>query len=424
MTQAPDMPRIIVEVAFTLGANLGTAFHLDDASRGRLDTGTLAAADTWVEVSAGIRVPSVTTRRGSTRVESPLVRYEAGTATVVLDDPDRRFDPTNTSGPYVSGGRSQVTPMRAVRVRAVWDGVAYPLFRGFADSWDLDWGPTTATVSVPCTDAFKALAAKRRGEGVPVGAGETVEDRIHRILDSASWPAEDRLIGTGSTTLQATTLEGDPLAELQLAADTEIGELYADAEGRVRFRGRMALLTDTRSAVSQATFGATPGVIELPISTDDAQLYNEVKITRVDGVEQIATDPGSMDEFLPHTFERSDLLMATDAEAADYAAWILYISAEPEARFDKIVIYPRRDPTVLWPQVLGREIGDRITCVRVPPTGGPSVIRDSFIRGIEHEVDGQRWKTTWYLQSATKISSFLTLDNATTGRLDFNALAY
>ncbi|WP_271215870.1 hypothetical protein [Streptosporangium carneum] len=418
------MPRLVVEVAFTSGANLGTALHLDDASRGRLGTGTLAAGDTWVEVSADVKVPAITTRRGSTRVESPLVRYEAGTGTVVLDDPDQRFDPTNLSGPYVSGGRSQVTAMRAVRIRAVWNNTAYPLFRGFADSWDLDWGPTTATVSVPCTDAFKALAAKRRSTGMPVGDGEDIGARIHRILDSAGWPAEDRLIGTGSTALQATTLEGDPLAEAQLAADTEIGELYADAEGRVRFRGRMALLTDARSAVSQATFGATPGVVELPISTDDAQLYNEVKITRVDGVEQIVTDPGSMDEFLPHTFERSDLLMTTDAEAASYAAWILYISSEPEVRFDKIVIYPRRDPAVLWPQVLGREIGDRITCVRVPPTGGSPVIRDSFIRGIEHEIEGQRWKTTWHLQSATKVGSFLTLNNATTGRLDFNALAY
>ncbi|MDF5755827.1 hypothetical protein [Spongiactinospora sp. TRM90649] len=424
MTQAPDMPRLVVDVAFSVGANLGTALHLDDASRGRLDTGTLATSDTWVEVSADVKVPSTRTQRGSTRVESPLIHYEPGSATVVMTDPDRRFDPTNLAGPYVSGGRSQVTAMRAIRLRAVWDNVAYPLFRGFADSWDLDWGPTLATVTVPCTDAFKALAAKRRSAVAPAGGGENVAARIHRVLDSADWPAEDRLIGTGSTALQATTLEGDPLAEARLAVDSEIGELYADAEGRVRFRGRLALLTDPRSATSQATFGAEPGVVELPISTDDAQLYNEVKITRVDGAEQVATDPGSMDEFLPHTFERSDLLMTTDAEAADYAAWLLYISAEPEVRFDKIVIYPRRNPAVLWPQVLGREIGDRITCVRVPPTGGDPVVRDCFIRGIEHEVEDQRWRTTWHLQSATKIGSFLTLDHLTTGRLSFNALAY
>jgi hypothetical protein len=34
------------------------------------------------------------------------------------------------------------------------------------------------------------------------------------------------------------------------------------------------------------------------------------------------------------------------------------------------------------------------------------------------------WTAQWTLTSAAKYGSFFTLDNATLGRLDFNALAY
>jgi hypothetical protein len=418
-----DMPLVIVEVAFTVGGPGASALHLDDPVLGLLNTGTLGA-DTWVEVAPATRLESLHTRQGSTRVESPQVRFDAGIATAVLNDPDRRYDPTNLSGPYVSGGRTQVTPMREVRMRAVWNGTAYPLFRGYADKWEIDWDATTSTVTLPCTDAFKILEGKRRGPQVAVGAGELTSARINRILDGIGWPATDRVIGTGSITVQETTLEGSPLAELQLTADTEIGELYIDGSGRVVFRGRMALLTETRSTISQATFGQAPGIISMPLATDDDQLYNEIKITRVGGVEQVVEDTASQSEFqIIRTFERSDLLMQDDATAADYASWILHLSSQPETRFDKIVLYPRRNPA-LWPQVLGRQIGDRITCWRQPPTGGDPIQLDAFIRGIEHQVEQADWTTTWVLQSAAKVGSFLTLDHPTAGRLDNNALAF
>ena len=65
---------------------------------------------TWTDVTQWAK-HGITTRRGSSRVESPIIRYEAGTAVVQLDNSDRRFDPTNLSGPYVSGGKTLVSCM-------------------------------------------------------------------------------------------------------------------------------------------------------------------------------------------------------------------------------------------------------------------------------------------------------------------------
>lgn len=246
-------PEIFVEIAFS-GPTTGTALHLDDPTRGRLDTATLAGGDLFVDVTPWVQ--RVATRRGATRADGPMLRYEGGAATIVLRNDDRRFDPTNLGGPYVVAGETQVEPMRAVRVRAVWEGVTYPLWRGYADDWRVEYdGPQSSVVTLTCVDALAVFASHERGESAAVGAGETTGARIGRILDSVGWPAGDREIAAGDSTVQATTLAGNALAELQVTADSEVGEFYVDASGHVVFRNRHALLGDPRSVLPAALFG-------------------------------------------------------------------------------------------------------------------------------------------------------------------------
>ncbi|MDX3101761.1 hypothetical protein [Nonomuraea angiospora] len=411
-----------------------TEFHLQRDAGGYWFLDNIAVADsrigpvmgTWTNVTlSGKR--GITTRRGSSRIESPVIRYDAGTATCYVNNTDRRFDPTNVDGPHGTGARSKVTAMKPIRFRATWNAVTYDLWRGFVDQWDVDHvADVYSEVTVTATDGFKVLRNKRRPAVTPVGAGETTGARVTRILDSAGWPAADRVIATGNSTLQATDLEGDALAELQAAVESEIGELYVDAAGRVVFRGRQAILTDSRSNTVQATFG-TAGVFtpaRAKLNTDDATLWNEVRAQREGGVEQLLGDSASQAEFQTRTFQASSLMLETDTIVAGYAGWILYVSREPEVRFDSIEIHAHADPDTLFPLVLAREIGDRIRIIRRPSGGGSPIQRDVFIRGISHVTTGATWITTWNLQSATKYGSFLVLNNPTLGKLDQNALAY
>jgi len=422
-----SLPTLVVEAAFTAGAVSSPYLHLDDSARGKLDTGTLAADETWADITDYVH--AVTVDRGSTRADGPNVTYEAGTATVTLNNSDRRFDPTNLDGPYVAAGATQLVPMVALRVRAIWDGTTYDLFRGYIDAWQVSYeGPNYSRVSLPATDGFKVLGNGDRVAVAAVGAGEDSGARISRILDSADWPVADRLIATGDTTVQATTLDGPALTELQLTADTELGELYVDGAGRLVFRNRLAQLEDTRSNTPQAVFGDGGGA-ELPyadveIAYDDTGFANRVLITRVGGAAQTAEDTDSQAAYLVRTFERSDLIMETDDAAGDYADLALYQASTPELRFTALTVNPLTDTTTLFPQVLGREIGDRITVLCRPPGGGDPIERDCFIRGISHDDlrPGSWGETTWTLQSAEKWA-FLLLDNAALGRLDENAIA-
>lgn len=252
------LAQLIVEAGF-VGPNTGTALILDDITRGKLGTGTLSGDPLFSDISAYVR--SVSVRRGATRVESPILRYEAASCTIQLDNSDRRFDPTNLSGPYVAAGVTQVQPRRQLRIRAQFAGVTYDMFNGFVDRWIVEYdreAPSFSQVTVTATDATEILDNNVRGAVAAVGGGEDSGARVNRILDSASWPAEDRVISTGDTTLQATTLEGDAWTELLLVQDTEIGEVYVDASGRVVFRNRHATMEDPRSALVNATFGDQP----------------------------------------------------------------------------------------------------------------------------------------------------------------------
>lgn len=251
-----SLPRLIVQAGFAGGASTADYLHLDDVVRGILDTATLAGAPPWEDISESVR--SFRSHRGANRAESPVPRYEAGGATIELNDPDRRFDPTNLSGPYVSAGVTQVTPMRAIRVMAEWDGVTYDVIRGHADQWLTRYeGETTAICELTITDATEIFNQDRTAIGA-AGAGENTGARINRILDSVFWSSTDRLIAAGDTTVQATTLADNAWTEMVLTQDTEVGELYIDEAGRVFFRGRQAQFTELRSTAAAAVFGDRP----------------------------------------------------------------------------------------------------------------------------------------------------------------------
>lgn len=418
---------ILPEVAFSSVAGGLGYLVLDDATLGKLDTGTLGT-EVYADVEAWFQGGTV--KRGVSRFDGIYGRAEAGTMRIVLDNTDRRFDPTNLDGPYVAAGATQVKAGRAIRLRAIWANVTYDLFRGFVDEPRLTYiqrGPATTTLTA--TDGTAAVANFDQNAGATVGTGEDTGARINRILDNMGWPAVERNIAVGRTTVQGTDLSANAWAEIILTSDTELGEVYFDVDGRLTFRNRDALATDTRSNTSQATFGdANDGVelgfVDVELVADLTQTRNVIRAGRVGGVQQIAEDASSIAEYRRRTWQRSDLLHQTDTEVADYAAYVLALLKNNEVRISTLRVDPLADPDRLFPQVLGRKLGDRVTVKFTPPGGGTRISREVFIRGIDHAIGLDTWQTTFALQDATNKFQFFVLDHATLGRLDHNALSY
>lgn len=441
-------PAIIVEAGFLpAGPGLpGGAFILGDATNGKLDTGTLSPVTAWTDIGGYLPdgtaiVQSVTITRSSTRQQGPLITYAAGTCTVTLANSDARFSPENLSGPYVSGGVTQVRPMVPLRVRVTWAGTTYPLFMGYVRSWTpptAQNGPDYDYTIAEAQDGMCVLEGVTIPGTAPAGAGELTGARVARILAAAGWydlAQGYSDIDAGRSTVQAYAGGSTALSLLQVTADSEIGELYINGSGQVVFRDRNAPSADTRSNTAQAVFGDQPGTshaagtelayTEITRPDDDTTMANDIQATTDGGGNmQQAQDAASIARYLfPRSYARSDLILQSDADALSWAQYVLALSRDEEARFDSLAIQADADPDSLFPQALGREIGDRIQVWRRPP-GMSAITKDCFISSVSHDITVDGWVTVWGLQSAFKYGSVLTLDNATLGQLDSNTLTF
>jgi len=435
-------PQFIVEAGLVTAnpSQPNTSLVLNSATLGKLNTGTLGTGVTWTDITNF--VDSFTTNRPSTREQGPLWTFQAGTLSVVLDNSDGRFDPDNLSGPYVIGGVSQIDVAVPIRIRAVFDSVSYNVFYGYADAWtpaDVSFSGDNTTLTLTATDAFGILSNLILGTVSAEGANVDTGTRIKDILTRSGWyvSAEFTKVDAGNSTVQATTLGADALSLMQAAADAEIGRLYVDEQGAVVFRNRHALITDPLSTTVQAVFGDQPGTVQtngtelecavISRALDKTTLANDIQATRSGGTMQEVQDATSIGKYLfPRTYANSSLILNVDSDALQWAQWVLYVSKNSEDRFDTIEVDPLADTTNLWPQVLGRKMGDRIDAWITPAGGFGRVSRSCFITGIQHTCDAinNTYNTVWTLQDASKYGSFFVLNDAVLGRLNDNALAF
>jgi hypothetical protein len=86
-----------------------------------------------------------------------------GSATVTLNNRDRRFDPYFSTGPYFG----KLLPRRQIRIRAqtIEGGVTttHDVFRGFIDGWNPEWtdAGTNSSVTLSCFDALQLLGSEQ-----------------------------------------------------------------------------------------------------------------------------------------------------------------------------------------------------------------------------------------------------------------------
>lgn len=207
--------------------------------------GPLVVSPTWTDVTAWVR--SVRTNRGRS---NELDDFQAGTATVVLENVDRRFDPDYSSGAYYPN----VKVRRQIKIEGVYSAVTYPIFRGVIQSWGQDW-PThnrDATCTVQAVDLFGLLATW----DLPDSAYEVVV----RSLDPSGW------FDVGSS--DPVDLLGDRTATYG-ALRTEAPALVVGSTGA----SRHAVEPGVETSSTVARFGWGPG------SSDKTTLAAFLKVT-------------------------------------------------------------------------------------------------------------------------------------------------
>lgn len=403
---------ITTEYGVDLTVQLGLATPADSYSlwgSGRWGTARWGPGARWVDVTEKLR--SATTHRAFGR---EVAAWEAGTATVVLDDRDGRFSPDATSGPYVVNGTSQVRPWRDIRILAGYGGVTYPIWRGyirgFGETYDAVTGPGAgdAEVTLECVDTFGWLARFDGVEGPDVGGGELFGERLHRVLDNARHRG-GRDIHTGNVTMQATNLSKNTVTEMKLTADSEGGAVYVGPDGTIIGEHNYALIENERSNSVQVTWGDSGlDAGEMPyedVATryDSDQIVNIASFARVGSTAQTVTNEASRSLNGPARSVRTDLVCETDDQARRLAQFELLQYARPERRVSRVDATPLSPDlavsAALWPVVLDTRVRDLHRVKRLQP-GSVQVNRLCHVAGIHHTISLDDWQTSFDMHAA------------------------
>lgn len=435
------LPGLKVEIDFTSGPSFSYPLILDNIAFGLLDTAILGDAPAYL-VDISDQVMRCSIRRGRNRI---LANFEAGTATVTLNDPNSYFNPQNASGPYYG----KLLPLRKIRIYAeteyLGDPVEVNLFSGYITSYDTGFYSgvyTTSTVTLQCVDGFRLLnnVSTPQDAGtppvpVPIPGCNTTQlsgTRVNAILDFAGFSDSMRTTNVGNSTMQA-----DPggarsvLAAIQTVEQSEFGAFFMQRSGKTLFLDRDTVAKQADRVPRSYTDTGSPGTFpysNIDFAYDDQNILNRVTVARVGGVAQTVEDQVSIDKFFIKSGQRTNLLVQTDQESQDQANTLLAARKDADLRIDSISL--NMNATISEENTLvnlSSDIYNLIVAEKQMP-GGSSIVKKLFIQGVQHDVTPDSWNIK-LLTAEPLIQAFI-LDSTNQGILgntvpqNKNALSY
>lgn len=401
-----------VKVIFAFDQDAGGVtnfFTLDDSVKGVLDntTYTLGGDFSLVDVSDYVR--SVSVSRGRSRV---LDRVQSGSASILLDNRARLFDPT--AGTAVSPYADQIVPRKNVQVTVNDE----PVFSGLVDDWNLDFDVSgDATTEAVAADGFITLAQVT--VGTATRSAESSGTRVGQILTEAGWPTSKRDIATGEVTLQADTPGEDTnvVDYLLTVTETEFGAFFMSREGNATFRDRQASQDFTSPVVLGGT-GIPISAVALDYGTEN--LYNSVTLSRANGGTVTTSDATSQSAYGASEYTKSGLLFDDDAELGELASYLLSRYKNPALRVQSVTVLMEGLGTADQATVAALEVADPVQ-VTFTPSVGSAITQYASVDRIDHSISPSSHTVTLSMSQAQ--ASFI-LSSSIFGELDDDSLGF
>ncbi|MGH2374709.1 MAG: hypothetical protein ACRDIC_14740 [bacterium] len=285
--------------------------------------------------------------------------------------------------------------------------MTYPVFVAFAEGWPASFPEigSDQIVTVPLVDGFKVLSlAQVSGSFSQQASGA----RVGAILDAISWPAGDRNIDTGLTTIPAVTLANtSALEHLQSVEHVEGGRLFMSRDGKVTFKQRGFVPTPDFNGRTWTDDGSGMNYRDIVLNFTDELIINDARLTRTGGVEQVAISSASQTKYGRRSFSESGLPMVNDNDVADFAAELVQIYAEPALRIESLADNAMKHQH--WDFLLPRELRDRVLAQKTP-VGSSLISQDSFFAGVQHSWVPDEWRTTILLTPASNETRWIVED--------------
>jgi hypothetical protein len=388
-----SLPAIAVILNFSSGPSFGQAMIIGS---GVLGVNVLADSAT-ITADVSDTVQAVNISRGRNALSDV---FQTGTCSVVIADQEGAFNPENTASPYYG----LIQPLRKITITATdpATGIVWAMFAGYTTGFNYQQSRDVGVVStttITAVDGFRLANLATLTTVAGSSAGDLSGARIGQILDAISWPASMRDIDAGQTTVQANpTTSATALAKLQQCTDSEYGSIYIDASGNMVFQDR---------AFTASSIGATPTVFAddgtaIPYSQvkflfNDDLVYNSGSVTRIGGSPQTSENASSIALYFKHSYNRTDLIMQTDAVALDYVRAYIASRQATAVRTDMLSIDLNTTSTAGVTAALELDYFDPITVKSTQPAAiGTSTLDKTLqIFGVSHAVTPNTWVTTF-----------------------------
>jgi hypothetical protein len=327
--------------------------------------------------------------------------YEAGTCTVRIYDPTGRFNPQNPSSDLFGF----LTPLRKLRISAEYLGTTHYLFSGYTTDYvyTYDQAENVSYVDISASDAFRLFAMAALTTVTGQAAGQDTGTRIDKILDTVDFPASMRTLDTGNSLTQADPATSrTALAALKNCETSEQGAFFVSPEGNAIFKNRANTISSAGGTPIQ--FNQTGGIPykNLIFAFDDKLIVNQSTVTRVGGSPQTYIDAVSVAEYFPHVVSFSDLVVQTDAEAANIAAIYVATRSTTTIRIDQMSV-DLYDPLVPNGTMLDLDYFDNVNISNIQPNGS-TIVKNLQIQGVNWEITPNAW-----------VGNFITLEPITDG---------
>jgi hypothetical protein len=282
----------------------------------------------------------------------------------------------NNAGIYVQTNENVNIGSGSVQQIVVWDGVQ-----------------TQATIQ----SIFKGSTANFL---------ETARVRFQGLIANTPFPVSltDPPSAPITTVLEVTDDAPQVAGELQKLSDSEFAPLFVTRDGVVTLYNQNQIRTQTRSIVSQGTYGTGGFAIgpNVALEYDGDSMRNEANITMSGGGVYIQRNTTSV-----NTYGAAEASIETQVASLANAISVANIVTGWGGQ-----VYPKTDPfdVVLspdgdWSNALNRELNDRITLVVSPPTGNSTTI-PMLLQRVRHSVVPGEWRTT-FEGSARWASAFI-----------------
>ena len=406
-------PTPTVEIGF-IGPAFDNAFTLDDAVKGKLDSVDYVLSGTEIMADLTDRCVSFTTRRGRDDWTQP---FSPGSAKLLFRNIDGALDPLNTSSAYYPG----ITVGRTVTIKCnghfIYSGLVEDIALGYDTGGD-------AWVTVVAEDQSSELGLRSLTSGTAFSE-QTSGPRVSAVLANANIDyAGATGVAAGYSTLASETLGADinAVQYLQQVSNSEQGYLYVNRSGVMTFENRFGPLV-SGSTLTFSDDGSDIPYQEINRNLVSAELFNRLTANRTGAGTVTANDTSSQGSYGIRLLPVGELLVTTDAEVTNVLEFLMVQTASTEVRINSLTTVLDTQASGTQNTIAQLELADAVTVEFTPP-GVAQQSTVGTLQEIAHAYTvGETWRCTLGM-TPRDTTSYLMLNDATLGRLDYNSLGF